>query len=170
MKKIVLLISLFISISVGNAFAQQYAFIDMEYILNRIPSFENANDQIEELSKKWQSTIDEEVQEVNALYKKYQNDIALLRGEEKTKRENEIVAKENEIQELRNKYFGSQGELFLQQEKLIKPIQENIYEAVKELSVNRGYTMVIDRASATSIIFASPSIDISDEVLSILGY
>ena len=170
MKKIVLLISLLISISAGNAFAQQYAFIDMEYILNRIPSFENANDQIEELSKKWQSTIDEEVQEVNALYKKYQNDIALLRGEEKAKRENEIVAKENEIQELRNKYFGSQGELFLQQEKLIKPIQENIYEAVKELSVNIGYTMVIDRASATSIIFASPSIDISDEVLSILGY
>lgn len=142
----------------------------MEYILNRIPSFENANEQIEDFSKQWQSTIDNEVEVVNAMYKKYQSDLPLLKGEEKTKRENEIVAKENEIQEIRNKYFGSQGELFLQQEKLIKPIQDNIYEAVKELSVDKGYTMVIDRASATSIIFASPSIDISDEVLSILGY
>ncbi|NLD22991.1 MAG: OmpH family outer membrane protein [Bacteroidales bacterium] len=170
MKKIVLLISLFISLSIGITWAQQYAFIDMEYILNRIPSFENANEQIEDLSKQWQSTIDNEVEVVNAMYKKYQSDLPLLKGEEKTKRENEIVAKENEIQEIRNKYFGSQGELFLQQEKLIKPIQDNIYEAVKELSVDKGYTMVIDRASATSIIFASPSIDISDEVLSILGY
>lgn len=170
MKKIVLLISLFISLSIGITWAQQYAFIDMEYILNRIPSFENANEQIEDFSKQWQSTIDNEVEVVNAMYKKYQSDLPLLKGEEKTKRENEIVAKENEIQEIRNKYFGSQGELFLQQEKLIKPIQDNIYEAVKELSVDKGYTMVIDRASATSIIFASPSIDISDEVLSILGY
>ena len=170
MKKIVLLISLFISISIGNAWSQQYALIDMEYILNRIPSFENANEQIENLSKQWQETIDQEVEIVNAMYKKYQSDMALLKGEEKTKRENQIVVKENEIQELRNQYFGSQGELFLQQEKLIKPIQDNIYEAVKELSVDKGYTMVIDRASASSIIFASPSIDISDEVLSILGY
>ena len=170
MKKIVLLISLFISLSIGSTWAKQYAFIDMEYILNRIPSFENANEQIEDFSKQWQSTIDNEVEVVNAMYKKYQSDLPLLKGEEKTKRENEIVAKENEIQEIRNKYFGSQGELFLQQEKLIKPIQDNIYEAVKELSVDKGYTMVIDRASATSIIFASPSIDISDEVLSILGY
>jgi len=170
MKKIVLLISLFISLSIGSTWAQQYAFIDMEYILNRIPSFENANEQIEDLSKQWQGTIDNEVEVVNAMYKKYQSDLPLLKGEEKTKRENEIVAKENEIQEIRNKYFGSQGELFLQQEKLIKPIQDNIYEAVKELSIDKGYTMVIDRASATSIIFASPSIDISDDILSILGY
>lgn len=170
MKKIVLLISLFISLSLGNAWAQQYAFIDMEYILNRIPAFENANEQIEELSKQWQGTIDKEVEIVNAMYKKYQSDLPLLKGEEKTKRENEIVVKENEIQEIRNKYFGSQGELFQQQEKLIKPIQDNIYEAVKELSIDKGITMVIDRATATAIIFASPSIDISDEVLSILGY
>ena len=170
MKKIVLLISLFISLSIGSTWAQNYAFIDMEYILNRIPSFENANLQIEDLSKQWQGTIDKEVDVVNAMYKKYQSDMALISGEEKTKRENEIVAKENEIQELRNKYFGSQGEMFMQQEKLIKPIQDNIYEAVKEISAENGYTIVVDRASATSIIFASPSIDISDQILSRLGY
>src|SRR5690554_22546 len=170
MKKIVLLISMFLTLSLGNILAQQYALIDMEYILNRIPSFENANEQIENLSKQWQSIVDKEVEEVNALYKKYQADLSLLTGAEKTKRENEIVAKENAIQELRNKYFGSQGELFQQQEKLIKPIQDNIYETIKNISIDNGYSMVIDRASATSIIFASPAIDISDEVLLRLGY
>jgi len=86
------------------------------------------------------------------------------------KRENEIVAKENAIQELRNQYFGPEGELFKKQEELIKPIHDNIYETVKEIAAEEGYTMVVDRAAATSIIFASPSIDISDQILSRLGY
>lgn len=154
----------------SGSYAQQYALIDMEYILERIPAFENANKQIESLSEQWQSEVDKQVQEVNAMYKKYQSDAVFLAGEEKTKRENEIVTKENAIQELRNQYFGPQGQLFQRQEQLIKPLQENIYEAVKEISSDHGYAIVVDRASATSIIFASPAIDISDEVLSRLGY
>jgi len=161
---------LLISLTMSSAYAQQYALIDMEYILERIPAYESANKQLESLSAEWQKKVDAEVEIVNALYKKYQADLALLAGTEKTKRENEIVAKENAIQELRNQYFGPQGELFKQQEALIKPIQDNIYEAVKEIATSRGYTVVVDRASATSIIFASPGIDISDQVLSRLGY
>ncbi|MCE5179877.1 MAG: OmpH family outer membrane protein [Porphyromonadaceae bacterium] len=170
MKKTLLIIGLLISLTMSSAYAQQYALIDMEYILERIPAYESANKQLESLSAEWQKKVDAEVEIVNALYKKYQADLALLAGTEKTKRENEIVAKENAIQELRNQYFGPQGELFKQQEALIKPIQDNIYEAVKEIATSRGYTVVVDRASATSIIFASPGIDISDQVLSRLGY
>lgn len=170
MKKTILFISLFIALSISSTMAQKYALIDLEYILNRIPSYENANEQLEALSKQWQSIVDEEVKEVDAMYKKYQADLPSLTGEEKTKRENQIVEKENAIQELRNKYFGPEGELFKNQQKLIKPIHDNIYEAVKEVSADRGYAVVVDRASATSIIFASPEIDISDEVLSRLGF
>lgn len=170
MKKTLLIIGLLISLTMSSAYAQQYALIDMEYILERIPAYESANKQLESLSEEWQKKVDAEVEIVNALYKKYQADLALLAGTEKTKRENEIVAKENAIQELRNQYFGPQGELFKRQEALIKPIQDNIYEAVKEIATSRGYTVVVDRASATSIIFASPGIDISDQVLSKLGY
>ena len=170
MKKILFFISLFMVFALGSTKAQQYALIDMEYILNRIPGYENANKQLESLSLQWQNEVDKEVEIVDAMYKKYQADLASLAGEEKTERENEIVAKENEIQELRNKYFGAQGELFKRRENLIKPIQDNIYEAVKEIATASGYTVVVDRASATSIIFASPNIDISDQVLSRLGY
>ena len=170
MKKAIGLISLFVTLAIASVNAQQYALIDMEYILNRIPAFENANKQLESLSKMWQEEINAEVSVVDAMYKQYQADLSFLAGEEKTKRENEIVAKENQIQELRNHYFGSQGELFNQQEKLIKPIQDAIYEAVKEIATASGYSVVVDRASSNSIIFASPTIDISDQVLTRLGY
>jgi outer membrane protein len=104
------------------------------------------------------------------MYKKYQADLVFLAGEEKTKRENEIVAKENEINTLRNKYFGQQGELFKRREAIMKPIQDSIYNAVKEIATANSYQAVVDRASATSVIFASPEIDISDQVLARLGY
>ena len=170
MKKIFYFIAIFMTFAVGNSYAQKYALIDMEYILKRIPAYESANKQLESFSKQWQSEVDKEVETVDAMYKKYQADLPTLQGSEKTNRENEIVAKENAIQELRNKYFGSQGALFKKQEELIMPIQDDIYEAVKVISTESGYSLVVDRASATSIIFASPGIDISDQVLSRLGY
>jgi outer membrane protein len=170
MKKVLFILGLLLTLSVGNSYAQKYALIDMEYILKRIPTYESANKQMEALSEEWQSEVDKEVELVNAMYKKYQADLVFLAGSEKTKRENEIVAKENAIQELRNQYFGPQGALFEQQEKLIKPIQDSIYETIKEIAAEQGYALVVDRASATSVIFASPSIDISDLVLARLGY
>lgn len=170
MKKTLILSGLLMALTMGTTYAQKYALIDMEYILERIPAYESANKHLETLSKQWQSEVDEAVETVNAMYKKYQADMVFLAGDEKTKRENEIVAKENAIQELRTQYFGPQGELFRKQQELIKPIQDNIYDAVKDIATQQGYTMVADRASATSIIFASPSIDISDQILSRLGY
>ncbi|HHT34515.1 MAG: OmpH family outer membrane protein [Proteiniphilum sp.] len=170
MKRVLFILGLLLTLSVGNSYAQKYALIDMEYILKRIPTYESANKQMEAMSDEWQSEVDKEVELVNAMYKKYQADLVFLAGSEKTKRENEIVAKENAIQELRNQYFGPQGALFEQQEKLIKPIQDSIYETIKEIATEQGYAMVVDRASATSVIFASPSIDISDLVLARLGY
>ncbi len=170
MKRVLFILGLLLPLSVGNSYAQKYALIDMEYILKRIPTYESANKQMEAMSDEWQSEVDKEVELVNAMYKKYQADLVFLAGSEKTKRENEIVAKENAIQELRNQYFGPQGALFEQQEKLIKPIQDSIYETIKEIATEQGYAMVVDRASATSVIFASPSIDISDLVLARLGY
>ena len=170
MKKLLLFIGIFMTLAIGSSYAQKYALIDMEYILKRIPSYETANKQLDESSKVWQSEVDAKAKEVEAMYKKYQADLAFLQGAEKTKRENEIVAKENEIKAVRDKYFGQEGELIKRREALIKPIQDGIYNAVKEISIAQGYSLVIDRASANSIIFASPSIDISDEVLANLGY
>ncbi len=170
MKRRLFLVGLLLALTIGTSYAQKYAFIDMEYILGKIPAYEEGNKQLETLSKQWQEELDQAGREVEAMYKKYQADLVFLAGEEKTKRENEIVAKENEINTLRNKYFGQQGELFKRREAIMKPIQDSIYNAVKEIATANSYQAVVDRASATSIIFASPEIDISDQVLARLGY
>jgi outer membrane protein len=104
------------------------------------------------------------------MYKKYQNDLSSLSATDKTKREEEIVKKEQEAQELKRKYFGPEGELYKKRENLMKPLQDEIYEAIKAISEDKGLQMVMDRASSMNIIFASPKIDISDEVLDKLGY
>ncbi|MDR1436575.1 MAG: OmpH family outer membrane protein [Candidatus Symbiothrix sp.] len=153
-----------------NVQAQKFALIDMEYILKNIPAYEMANEQLNTLSKKWQTEVENAQTEAQNLYKTYQADLVFLSPEMKTKREAEIVAKEQEAQELKRKYFGTEGELYKRREALIKPIQDEIYNAIKEISEAQAYAAVVDRASAMSIIYASPKIDISNQVLTKLGY
>lgn len=169
MKKIFLLTVLMVFGAMGVS-AQKYALIDMEYILKNIPAYEMANEQLNNIARKWQLEVEEVQQEAQNMYKTYQADLVFLSPEMKTKREAEIVAKEQEAQELKRKYFGTDGELFKRRESLIEPIQNEIYEAVKEVATAKSYAMVVDRASAMSVIYASPAIDISNEILQKLGY
>ena len=150
--------------------AQKFALIDMEYILKNIPAYERANEQLTQISKKWQGEVEAVALEAQTLYKNYQSEAVFLSEEQKIKKEEEIVAKEKEAQELKRKYFGPEGELYKKRESLMAPIQDEIYNAIKEISDAKGFSVVVDRASATSVIYASPKIDISNEVLIKLGY
>ena len=161
---------LFIAVMLVSALgmsAQKFALIDMEYILKNIPAYEMTNEQLSQVSKKWQNEVEALQQEAQNMYKTYQSDLVFLSAEMKTKREEEIVKKEQEAQDLKRKYFGADGELYKKRESLMKPIQD---EEMHELIESRGYQLVVDRASAMSVIFASPKIDISNEVLAKLGY
>ena len=152
------------------AFAQKYVTVDMEYILKNIPAYERANEQLNQQSKRWQGEIEELMLEAEALYKKYQGESAFLSDAQRVEREDEILAKEKEASELKRSYFGPSGELFKKRESLMAPIQEEVYNAVKEICEVKRYTMVIDKSSATSLVYAAPSIDISRDVLVKLGY
>lgn len=169
MKKILSLCLLALLGSV-TAMAQKYALIDMDYILKNIPQYEMANEQLEQISKRWQAEVEALAAEAETMYKNYQSDMVFLTATQKTAREEEIVLKEKEVQDLRLKYFGPEGDLYQKRNALVGHIQDDIYAAVKEIAERNNYSMVIDRASAQSIIFASPKIDISKEVLSKLGY
>jgi len=168
MKRLFLVAGLLIS-AIGMQ-AQKFALIDMEYILKNIPAYEMANEQLNSISKKWQAEVETVQQEAQSMYKSYQADLVFLSPEMKTKREAAVVEKEKQAQDLKRKYFGPEGELFKKRESLIKPIHNEIYNAVKQVSEEKGYAVIIDRASATSIIFASPKIDVSNDVLAKLGY
>ena len=129
-----------------------------------------ANEQLNQISARFEKEVNDMSAEAETMYKNYQSDRVFLTDEQKQAREQEIVAKEKEVSDLRYKYFGSEGELFKKRQSLMKPIQEEVYEAIKAVSQEKGYQVIFDRASSQSIVFASPRIDISNDVLAKLGY
>ena len=169
MKKLFIITMMLCAFAI-QASAQKFALIDMEYIMGNIPAYERANEQLNQVSKKWQAEIEAVDNQAKTLYKNYQNEAVFLSEEQKKEREQAIVNKEKEASELKKKYFGPEGELYKKRVSLIEPIQEEIYNAVKGIAQSKGFQLILDRASDTGIIFASPSIDISNDVLSKLGY
>ena len=168
MKKV--FITCLLAIVAVAASAQKFALIDMEYVLKNVPAYERANEQLNQVSKKWQAEVEALNTEASTLYKNYQNESVFLSQEAKKKKQEAIMQKEKEASDLKRKYFGPEGELCKKRTSLLSPIQEEIYNAVKDISELRGYSLVVDRASNAGIIFGSPKIDISNEVLQKLGY
>ena len=168
MKKILAICTL--ALMAITAQAQKFALMDMEYVLKNIPAYERANEQLNQVSKKWQAEVEALNTQAATMYKNYQNEVVFLSKEQKAAKQEEIMLKEKEAADLKKKYFGPEGELFKKRESLMSPIQEEIYNVVKEISEQRGYSLVLDRARDSAIIFGSPKIDISNEILQKLGY
>ncbi len=156
--------------SIMSASAQKFALVDLDYILRNVPAYEMANEQLNQLSLRWQKEVENVAKEAETMFKNYQTEMVFLTDDQKKKKEEEIVAKEKEAATLRQKYFGPEGELYKKRQSLMKPIQDDVYNAIKKLSEERGYQCIFDRASSSDIIFASPRIDVSNEVLEKLGY
>ncbi|MCM1456704.1 MAG: OmpH family outer membrane protein [Lachnoclostridium sp.] len=169
MKKLFLTFLLTLA-GIASASAQKFALVDMEYILKNVPAYEMANEQLNQLSQRWQKEVEAVGVEAQNMYQNFIADKVFLTDEQIKKREEEIVAKEKEATELRYKYFGPEGELYKKRQSLLKPVQDDVYNAVKKVADERGYQAIFDRASASDIIYASPRIDVSNEVLAKLGY
>lgn len=169
MKKIALTL-LVAAAAAFSASAQKYAMVDMDYILRNVPSYEMASEQLNQLSQRWQKEVEAVGKEAETMYQNFMAEKVFLTDDQVKKRESEIVAKEKEATELRYKYFGPEGELYKRRLSLLKPIQDEVYEAIKSIAQQRGYQTIFDRASSSNIIYSSPTIDVSNEVLSKLGY
>lgn len=169
MKKYLFLIIFVAAVSLA-ASAQKFALVNMDYVLRNLPDYEMANEQLNQVSQRWEKELVALQKEAETMYKNYQADMVFLTEEQQKKRAEEVASKEKEVAELRNKYFGPQGELYKKRQSLMKPIQENVYNAVKAVAEERKYQVIFDRASSQSIVFASPTIDVSNDVLAKLGY
>ena len=169
MKKILILtVMLFGWVTFSSA--QKIAIVDMSYLLKNIPMCECANEQLKQISQKWQKEVDALNEEAELLYKNYQTESVFLSDEMKRKKENEIVAKEKQASDLKRTYFGPEGEYYKKRESLMKPIQDEVYVAVKDIADTKGYQVVLDKSSSQNLIYFSVKVDISDEVLEKLGY
>ena len=167
MKKILFLLALLL-LPLGSVKAQKVALVDMEFILKKDPSYAVMNRQIEDLSKKWQAEVAGYEKKAEEAYKAYQSEAALLSAQQKKQREESIVALEKQAYELKRKYFGPEGDLFKKRESLMKPIQDRVWAAMKELARRGGLQLIIDRTSS-KIVYADPGLDISEAVVSTLG-
>lgn len=168
MKKI--LIIALISLFSAATFAQKYAYVDTEYILNNIPIYETAKTQLDDLTVEWKAEIEAMKQEIDKMYNDYKSERVLLTEELRVKREEEIMAKEQEMRELQQKYFGKEGMLFKKRGELIKPIQDDIYNAIKEIATEGSYAVIFDTANSLNMLYTDPRYDKSDDVLRKLGY
>ena len=174
MKKLLknLLVAVFVATFVFSSAglkAQKYAYVDTEYILDNIPEFGDAQDELDDLSAKWQKEIEAKYAVVEQMYKKYQAEAVLLPDDIKRKREDEIVAKEQEVKELQRKYFGPEGELFKKRQELVQPIQEKVYNAIESIALTSNYAFVFDKAGGMTLLWGNPKFDISDDVLDEVG-
>jgi outer membrane protein len=169
--KRILIIALLALVALTPALAQKFsvAYVDMQYILKNLPQYETANEQLNMISKRWQKDIDAAQQEAQVLAINYQTEQIFLSADMKQRREEEILSKEQEVLELKRKYFGQDGEWYKKRESLLKPIQDEIYTAIQDIANEKRYDIVKDRSADPSLIYMSSKLDISDLVLEKLG-
>ena len=171
MRKTILMVALaafFITLSTAVQ-AQKFAFIDTQYILDNIPEYKAAQQQLDQISANWQKEIEAKYAVIDKLYKDFQAEQILLTDEMKKKREQEIVDKEKEVKEIQKAKFGYQGELFKRKQELVKPIQDKVYNAVKKLATDQSFAIIFDKSSDLSMLYANPKYDKSDDVLDAMG-
>lgn len=160
----------FLFTSVTFGFSQKFAYVDSDYILQNIPEYQDAQNQLDEFAEEWQADIEQKFSEIDILYRKYQADAVLLPEDMKRKREDEIISREREVKKFQEEIFGQEGALYKKREELVLPIQERVYNAIEKIAGLKNYGVIFDKASGASMLFSNPKLDISDEVLEELGY
>ena len=168
MKKIKFLILFFII--TNYSFAQKFAYVDTDYILGKIPEYNQAQDKLDNYSKGWQEEIEMTMQKIEKMYRSYQSEQILLTEEMKSAREDMIFAEEKKVQDLQIKYFGPEGMLFSKRQELIKPIQDKIYDAIQQVASNNKYSVIFDSSSDLIMLYTNNNLDKSDKVLELMGY
>jgi outer membrane protein len=169
MKKIILIAAIILSaVVVTNA--QKFGFIDSEYIMENIPAYTAAQEQLNQLSSQYQKELESMHAEIEQMYQDFQAESVLLSDDMKRKREDVIISKEKDYKLLQRKYFGPEGDLFKKRQGLVKPIQDDIFNAVQEISTDGSYAVIFDKAGGTTLFFTNPRYDLSDQVLQKLGY
>jgi len=169
MKKLILTAVSVLLLS-GISVAQKIGYVDTDYILSHIPEYKAAQAEMDKTSVDWQKEIEAKYGEIDKLYKIYQAESVLLTEDMKKKRENEIINKEKEVKELQKARFGVDGELFKKRMELVKPIQDKVYGAVKQVAERSGLAFIFDKAGQVSLLYSNSKYDKSEDVLTFMGY
>jgi outer membrane protein len=168
-RKILFAFTAIVLSATGIASAQKYCFVNSEYILSKIPAYNEAQKQLDALSVKWQKEIEEKYAQIDKLYKAFQAEQILLTEEMKKRRQDEILTREKEAKDLQKQRFGYEGDLFKKKQELVKPIQDKVYNAVKKYATDQSYSVIFDKSSDLTMLYANPKYDKSDAILKVMG-
>jgi outer membrane protein len=169
MKKLLFVALMVLGTTMGVKAQQRYAVIDTKYILERIPAYKEADAKLKLIGEQWQKEIDDLQVQLDKMYKNYESEQFMLTDALKKKREDELFEKEKQVRDLQKKRFGYEGDLFKERQRLIKPVQDKVYDAIQKIATSRSYDFVLDKSEGITIIFADPKLDKSDDVLKELG-
>jgi len=169
MKKLLFLSLIALALTTSVSAQQRYAVIDTKYILDRIPAYKEADAKLKVIGEQWQKEIDDLQAQLDKMYKNYESEQFMLTEALKKKREDELFEKEKQVRNLQKKRFGYEGDLFKERQRLIKPVQDKVYDAIQKIATSRSYDFVLDKSEGITIIFADPKLDKSDDVLKELG-
>ncbi len=145
------------------------AYIDSDRIYQNYPEFATAQQSLDRLAQGWEQDLSERQQALDDMSKEHQARELLYTSESRREKQNEISAAEEELERMRIQYFGPDGQLFHQQEQILRPIQERVLEVIQEVAEGEGYDYVFDRNGAFIFLYANESLDITDLVLEELG-
>ena len=152
-----------------GANAQRIAYVNTDYILENLPQYKAAQDQLDQLTKKWRSEIQQRVQEIDKLYKQYKAEKVLLPKDEKQQMQEKITQKEKALKKYKEEKFGDKGKLFQKRKELIRPIQDRVFDAVQKLAKEQSLDIILDKAGATTMLYTNARYDRSDKVLKLMG-
>lgn len=150
-------------------FAQKLGYIESQTVLEKMPEYTTAQQQLDALAKKWQDELDGKYKMIDSLYRAYQQEELLLTEDLKKKRQDEIARKEKEAKDFQKQKFGYNGELFTSREEKIKPLQDKIYEAIQQVAQERDLDFILDKSGSLVILYSNPKYDITDAVMEKLG-
>ncbi len=167
---LLLIICMVLGVSTAKAQGnQKFAYVDTEYILQNIPEYGDAQEEINQMSVGWQKELKNMRDKLDQMKRDYQTESVLLSDDMKNKKEAAIAAKEQELAALQMQYFGPDGELFTKRIELIQPIQEKIYNAINQVAQVKNYSFVFDKSASTTLLYCNEKLDISDDVLDEIG-
>ncbi len=167
MKKLLIVFTLIGGLSLA-AQAQRFAYVDTEYILNKLPAYSSAQDSIDVIADGWKDEIATLRTALEQKKTNYQKNELLLTEQQRVAKQDEIDAAEREIRALQNKRFGVRGDLYKRRQGMIKPLQDKIYNAIKKMAEKRDFDFVLDKSTGVSILYVKSKFDMSDEVLRIV--
>lgn len=148
-----------------NLQAQRIAYVDVNQILESIQEYQAAQDELDRISAAWRQEIAQEYDKIKSLYNRYQAEQVLLSDDARRQKEEEIMAKEQQVREMQKEKFGPEGALFEKRKELVQPIQEQVFAAIEAYAEERGYDFIFDKGGSAGIIFSNPKYDVTSEIL-----